>query len=508
MKNKSKNMWLLILSALAMVLTFSPINAWILGFFGLIPFLYVLYTHPYKGFAKGYLFGFIYSFILVHWLAFNSGAAPWLVTLSAIAAAAALALNYGVIGWLTALYLRRNKLGGLLLFPFLWTVVEFLRSFGTLGFQWVLVANGQTANLAFIQLADVGGPFLISFILVSINTLLFVILFQTPEFKKTPFFCFILLGLFLVIPYSYGIFRLYQTPAFLKSHYFRIVQPNYNSQDKWEREKRDEIFETMIQLSRDSLPETVEIIVWPESATPVYLRAQAKYRTMVENLTHETGTVLVTGVPDYFIEKDEIKVTNSLFVFEPNLGLTGKYSKQRLVPFGEYIPFSNLFPALSRLNLGQGNFTPGRDEPLITLQSLPVTLAPMICYESVFSSDAIRKIREGGEYHILVTNDSWFGNSWGPYQHASQSIFRAVESRRPVIRCANTGISMAIDHTGRIIKSLPLNDRGYIDVFMGVPDMQSHYVQKRNAFSFILCGIVLGVLLTPIWPVRKGRNDS
>lgn len=106
-----------------------------------------------------------------------------------------------------------------------------------------------------------------------------------------------------------------------------------------------------------------------------------------------------------------------------------------------------------------------------------------------------------------MTNDSWFGDSWGPYQHASQAIFRAVETRRPVIRCANTGVSMAIDHTGRILKELPLNTRGILDVRMAVPDMQSPYVKSGNTFAFILCGVLMGVLLTPLWPVKRNRND-
>ncbi len=508
MKVSCKIQLLIIVSALAMAMTFAPVNAWVLGFLALIPLLYVFYTHPEKGFSRGYLFGLIYSLVLVHWLAFNSGASWWLVSISALLAAAFLALNYAAIGWLTVLFIRRNKGIGLLVFPFVWTAVEFIRSFGTMGFQWVLAANGQTANLPFIQLADLGGPFLISFILVSVNTLLFTLIMNLPEYAGTKNIRVILLIIFLIVPYAYGTFRLYQKTEPMKSHVFRIVQPDYDSHEKWDRDRRHEIFETMTTLSSSPGVDSVDIIVWPESATPVYIRTQVKYRTILENLTRETGKVLISGVPDYFVRNSKIYVTNSLYVFEPEQGITGKYNKQKLVPFGEYIPLSNVFPVLSRLNLGQGNFTAGRQEPLLTLNAEALILAPMICYESVFSQDALEKVRKGGEYHILVTNDSWFGDSWGPYQHAAQAVFRAVETRRPVVRCANTGVSMAIDHTGRITGQLPLNTRGFLDVRMTVPHMNSIYVHAGNAFAFMICGVVLGILLTPLWPVKGNRKDE
>ncbi|HDT12406.1 MAG TPA: apolipoprotein N-acyltransferase [Candidatus Marinimicrobia bacterium] len=504
MKISKKYYLYLILSSLCMTLTFSPVNAWYLGFIGLIPLIHVLFTRTDKSFFKGYLFGFFYSLVLVHWLAFNSGAQVWLVTLSAIAAAAFVALNYGIIAWLSVLLIKRDKVLGLIAFPFIWTSVEFLRSYGVLGFQWVLAANGQTGNLAYIQLADAGGPYLITFLLVSINTLLFALIRQIPKRRSSRILLWVIFAIFLILPYSYGIYRLFQTVEGDKAYVFRIIQPDFDSHEKWERERRSEVFSVMDELSRAPGVDTVDIIIWPESATPVYIRTQIKYRRLLENLTRETGKVLISGVPDYFIKDNNVNVTNSMFVFEPGEGITSKYNKQTLVPFGEYIPFSNIFPILSRLNLGQGNFTPGKDEPLLHIRSLDLTLAPMICYESVFSTDAIKKIRHGGQFHILATNDSWFGNSWGPYQHAAQSVYRAVETRRPVLRSANTGISMVINSKGQILNEIPLGTRGFIDVSVPLLKEKSLYVRSGNAFALIILGIAFGMFLTPFWPVKAG----
>ncbi len=508
MKISRKYLFYILTSSLCMTLTFSPVNAWYLGFIGLIPLIHVLYSRTDKSFFIGYIFGFFYSLALVHWLAFNSGAQVWLVTLSAIAAAAFVALNYGFIAWLSVGIMKRDRVLGLIAFPFIWTSVEFIRSYGVLGFQWVLAANGQTGNLAFIQLADMGGPYLISFLLVSINTLLFSLIRQIPQHQFNRILLWILFALFLVIPYGYGIFRLSQPVDGDKSFVFRIIQPDFNSHEKWDRERRTDVFNVMDELSRAHGIDTVDMIIWPESATPVYIRTQIKYRKILEDLTHETGKVLISGVPDYFIKDNNINVTNSLFVFEPGEGITSKYNKQILVPFGEYIPFSSVFPVLSRLNLGQGNFTPGKNEPLLHIHSLDLMLAPMICYESVFSSASINKIRQGGAYHILVTNDSWFGDSWGPYQHASQSVFRAVETRRPVLRSANTGISMVINSKGQILNEIPLDTRGFMDVAVPVVEHISWYVRIGNAFALVVLGAAIGMFMTPFWPVKAGDKHE
>jgi len=510
MKISKRNFLYIFVSALCMTLTFSPVNAWYLGFIGLIPLIHIIYTQPEKSFFKGYLFGFFYSLVLVHWLAFNSGAQVWLVTLSAIAAAAFVALNFGFIAWLSVLLMKRDKILGLIAFPFIWTSVEFIRSYGTFGFQWVLAANGQTGNPTYIQLADVGGPYLISFLIVSINTILYGLIRHIPQYKSSRVILWVIFTLFLMFPYGYGIYRLSQSVEGEKSFVFRIIQPDFNSHEKWDRERRSEVFSVMEELSRAPGVDTVDIIIWPESATPVYIRTQVKYRRILENLTRETGKILISGVPDYFIKDNKVHVTNSMFVFEPNAGITSKYNKQTLVPFGEYIPFSNIFPVLSRLNLGQGNFTPGKDEPLLHVHSLNLTLAPMICYESVFSSDALRKVGRGGDYHILVTNDSWFGDSWGPYQHAAQSVYRAVETRKPVLRSANTGISMVINSKGQILEEIPLGTRGFLDVSVPLIEDESLYVRMGNAFALIILGVALGMLLPPFWPVtlRNKREKN
>lgn len=481
----------IILSAVLITLSFPPFDLWYVAFIALYPLIAELTNHPEKSFRKGILFGFVYSLFMVHWLAFNSGAAVWLVTISMVAAALTLSLNYGIIAWLATMVFRKNRYWGLAMFPLIWTSVEYLRTFGALGFPWVNLANSQSSHLLFIQTADIGSIYLLTFLIVTMNILVFgAIQALNQKNKVIPWFA----GFFgiLTVVYLYGFIALNRDYSTEKSVNFRILQPNYGSSEKWLRSNREDVFAVMDSLSRSPSDDSIQVIVWPESATPVYIRAHARYRNYLGKLANDENILLITGAPDYQRVLNETLPYNSLFLFEPTYGITVKYDKEHLVPFGEYIPMSEIWPLLKGLNLGQGNFIPGTNNPLFKNQAGTFTAAPMICYESIFPQPARRKVLAGGEFHILVTNDSWFGNSWGPYQHAAQAVFRAVETRRPVIRSANTGISFAVDIFGHRSEAIPLNRRGFLDQKLTTSSYRSFYVRYGDIFAqFVLIMAVI-----------------
>ena len=173
------------------------------------------------------------------------------------------------------------------------------------------------------------------------------------------------------------------------------------------------------------------------------------------NLSKEIKTPILLGVNT---EKDSKYFNSAAFVSSE--GKTkGIYNKIHLVPFGEYVPFSNKFPALHNLILGQlGEFTPGKEFKLFTLTPLPFTqtykFAALICFEDIFPELARRFVKNGARFLVVITNDAWYGKSGAAYQHAASSVFRAIENRVPVIRSANTGYSCFIDSRGRIYDSV------------------------------------------------------
>jgi apolipoprotein N-acyltransferase len=485
-------------SALLITLSFSPVDWWYLAFIGLTPLIWV-FSKGRKGFFYGYLFGFFYSVFMVHWLAFNSGEAVWIVTLSMLAAAAVLALNYAFIGWAAALFFRRGFLPALALFPLLWTSVEYLRSFGSLGFPWVALANGQAEHRLFSQLADLGGIWFISFLIVVVNVLLFYFFRELRRgfWKWQPLTA---VALIFLLAYAYGGYRWHFLKADGAKAVFRIVQPNFAGDEKWDRENRVRIFSVLDSLSRAPGIDSVDIIIWPESATPVHLRKSRHWSRYAQNLVNETQKILLTGAPDYEKTDDGYESFNSLLLFEPGRGITGKYDKEHLVPLGEYIPLSERFPVLLNLNIGIGNFISGVNDSINYHRFQNLRLAPIICYESIFPHIARKRILQNGAFHLLVTNDSWFGNSWGPYQHAAQARFRAIESRRPLIRSANTGISMAVDIHGEILDSLALNTQGFLDMRVSSSEQKSLYYRFGDWFAK---GVLLLFFSGVIWLWRK-----
>ncbi len=472
-------------AALLSAAGFAPFNAWYLSFFGPALLLQQL-SQGGRPFLKGYAFGFVFNLILVHWLAFNSGAPVYMVFISMLAAAAFLALNYGLIAWLFSYIHRRHAMWAYALFPALWTSVEFIRSFGVLGFPWISMANTQTANLLFIQMADIGGIYLVSFVLISISTLLYLLYSRQIPVKMGFISVLCLLGL----PWIYGMARLNAGLDDGQKLTVRIVQPDFDSYEKWELSNRQHVFADMDSLSRAPGIDSVNIVLWPESATPLYIRSNTKYRQFLQNIVEDHHLILLTGTPDFSMSKGELSITNSLVAFEKGKGITAHYDKVHLVPFGEYIPLSYRFPALKNLNLGQANFDPGAEgQKFIVADTL--ALAPLICYESIFPGPPVQAVRNGAAAIVNVTNDSWFGRSLGPYQHASQAIFRAIETRRPYFRSANTGISCAIDVCGRVHGKIPLYRQAFLDASLNSSRTLSFYVLHGNLFAIIILGLSL-----------------
>ncbi|MEA3500166.1 MAG: apolipoprotein N-acyltransferase [Candidatus Marinimicrobia bacterium] len=486
----------ILISVIFIVLSFAPFNQFYFVFIALIPLIHIL-NNTKSGFKIGYSFGFIYSTFMIHWLAFNVGTNFIFATISMILGALYLAVNYGVIGYLFTVIKKRNANLALWSFPLFWVSIEFIRSYGVFGFPWISLGNSQVGNLPFLQIVDIGGIYLVSFIIILTNILLYKAILSIKnsniKFKK-----YILsVALLLAIPYIYGIIILNINFKIAEKITFRIVQPNYGSLDKWKIKNRKKVFKNLDSLSTKSGLDSVDVIVWPESATPVHIRT-SKYRKVIEKLVNNTSKILITGSPDHYYINKEIEFNNSLFSFVKNKGIVSEYDKVHLVPFGEYIPFSTKFEFLKKLNLGQSNFSPGENNEPFTIFNGNVMISPMICYESIFPQISINNVRQGAKYHINVTNDSWFGNSLGPYQHAAQSVVRAVESKRAFVRCANTGISMVITPKGIVKKEIPLNKKGFFDAKLSTFSYTPLYIIWGNTFA-IICVVfsifILGFIL-------------
>lgn len=453
---------------------FPPLHLGFLAYFGLIPFFYVLEkkTLP-QAIGWGYLTGLFVNLGTLYWI-------NWVTVPGAIAAIVYLPVYYAVYAVLHIFLQRRiDEKYFYYCLPFLWTGMEFLRSLGVLGFPWSSLAYSQTYYLSLIQYSEYTSVFGVSFWIVVINVFILLILKNVTNIKKLVVYFSILVLLF-ILPWIYGKYIIpdEQIPADEKIR-IGLVQGNIDPYMKWDAQFQRENLRIFLELTQKLQPNELDLIIWPETATPVYLRDSGLYLKQIFRIVHEFNVSLLTGTPDYsFDNEDHYKTFNSAFLFTPIADSFQVYRKMHLVPFGERVPFTDTFPfiaeLLEKLEMGEGNFEPG--DKILTFQIPKIKhisakkntststqeyyLAPVIiCFESLFPELVRDFVNEGADFLIIITNDAWFGRSPAPFHHAQIAVFRAIENRISIARCANTGVSMFIDEYGRTIESSSIFER-------------------------------------------------
>ena len=368
--------------------------------------------------------------------------------------------------------------------------MEYFRSKGSLGFPWTSLANTQLDFLTLVQNAEIVGIYGISFWIIAVNILLFNYLVRPyPKNSFKIIFTFIL-------PWLTG---LWLTPHAQTAHVadldVALIQPNIHLDQK---RKPGSVQNNIVSLLNDSKPaieKNVDLIVWPESSISSYVLQGNDY--LLEWIQGKLkNSKLISGIPYYLGEKLERKFYNSAVLIQSD-SVKNIYHKIKLVPMAEYIPISDYFSSLKELKLGQANFTHGTDYTIMDVNK--IKCAVMICFESTFPSLSRQFVLNGAEVLIYLVNDGWYENAPEPQQHAKQVIYRAIENRRPVIRCTNTGISMVVDAGGNISHELPLNKAGMIEASIHPQNTATFYTRYGDIFArlnilFSLLFIIGGII--------------
>ncbi len=507
----------ILLSGIMTVFAFPPFPSGFLAYFALVPLIYTFWRADFHfGFEKGYFYGFVLNFGILYWLALNKGTTWYWATLSMLSAVFFVSLNYGAIGLLVGFIGRRlGKQAGLYAFALVWVAIEYIRTFGTLGFTWNNLAYTQSHAVQLIQMAAVIGPSGVSLWIVVINLLIFTLLRRI--YHKQPMMRLIMvLGLLFLIPEGYGAWTLYKADQ--PNHRYQVsvglVQPNIDPNAKWNHDSFQQNMRILHDLTDSVATQPRDLIVWPETATPTFLRRN-HFGALDEIFDHldRLGAALLTGVPDYEYQSNgEYKIYNATFLLQAHSRTIRDYRKIRLVPFGEYIPLSGYFPELKKLNLGQGNFDAGTEMKVyqIPLKCLAngqtdstLYFNSVICYESTFPEIIRNAAQKGSELLVIVSNDAWFGRTSAPYLHAEIARFRAIENHLPVVRSANTGVSLIIDPNGRELRRLGFGKEGYLvaSVPQGRPD--TFFVRFGNWVGIVSVILSSGLLLITIFKKRK-----
>jgi apolipoprotein N-acyltransferase len=290
------------------------------------------------------------------------------------------------------------------------------------------------------------------------------------------------MALLIAVTALWGMVRVPAEPsASVAGVRLRLVQPNIAQKEKWQGENKERIFKTFETLTASGGLERVTHVIWPESSLP-FLMLQSPEALQRIAAALPDGRVLITG--SLRAESgpavngvQALRVLNSLAALDTEGKLVAVYDKRHLVPFGEYLPFQGLLEAigLEQLTRLKGGFAAGTGPRTLDVPGLP-RLIPLICYEAIFPAYARPQGPRAGLL-LNVTNDAWFGRSSGPYQHFHQARLRAVETGLPLVRVANTGITAIVDPYGRILRMLPLEEAGAIDI--GLPTAADATIYAR-----------------------------
>jgi apolipoprotein N-acyltransferase len=447
-------------SGVALALAF-PRPGWDpLAWLALAPVLVVAAgARPGRALAWGWLAGTTCFVVLLRWLGWTFevfSAIPWPLTWGPIALLAAYCGLYTGLAAATVAWTRARLGGGaaLAVFPFVWVAGEWIRGHLMGGFPWGTLGYSQWERLAVIQIAEVGGVHAVSFLLAAVNAALAGAVVLDRRQAAVGLLAAAALATASV---GFGAARLAAPAAPPATARLALVQPAIEQPLKFDPAHAQTTLDTLAELTRRAAAERPDLVVWPETSTPVPLRRDAALVGALSRLAD--GAPLLVGSIDVEDAPPGRLLRNSAFVVTPR-GISGRYDKIQLVPFGEYVPLSAVIGFVRGWAEFIAELEPG--VRAVVFPGPPAPFAVVICYEGIFP-DLVREfVRGGARVMVNMTNDAWFGRTSGPEQHLTMYPFRAVEHRIALARAANTGVSAFVAPSGRIVRSLPLGARGVL----------------------------------------------
>ena len=366
---------------------------------------------------------------------------------------------------------------------FFFLLSELIRSniFGGLPFN--LTAQIWAFNFKFIQIVSFIGVYGLSFLTINWLVILSYLILQ----KRKSFFAFFLI--FPIFLYNFDNFHFKKKPSLINENInIRVIQPNIPQEDKWNKLKIPIHLEKLINITNKDLNEEEKyLVVWPEVAIPFYLNEEKELEEYLRKEIKE-NVILVAGALRREFANNDFKIYNSLYLLNKDKFFV--YDKRKLVPFGEFVPFRKLLK-FTKLTQGSTDFSKGLNKKKINLKidDKIFFLEPSICYEAIFQSFVEYK----PHLFVNITNDAWFGTTIGPKQHLAASIYRAVEKGSPLIRSANSGISVIANSNGKILKKIDLQKTGYIDVKLSTNNNDTFFMKFKNytlALTILLLAII------------------
>lgn len=388
-----------------------------------------------------------------------------------------------------------------LLYPGLWVILDYSKSLGELSFPWLFQGYLFTPFLSLSQIGAVTGIWGLTWLAI-FASILFYLRFVEASSKR--YFEYGLAVLVVLVSLA-GYMRIEQSEV---SDKFRValIQSNLDHKNWDKKSSLDKAMKISKDLIASVKEDSVDLIVLPESGVYTYLDHNGRRKAEVRQWAKESGVPIALGTLDYIRrEKPDsgYKVYNTAFLQRPGKYQFEKYYKMKLVPVSEGMPYGWKFPILSRIKIPGGSFQRGFENVVWDFDST-FSIAPTICYESIYPDFIRSRVGTDVDAMVNVTNDSWFGDSPGPYQHAVMARFRAIETGVPVVRCAASGISLVTDGVGRIVKKTKLGER--TAAVVDVPARLKSTIYLRFGDWFVWLNMIAVLAVFVVNRVKRGAE--
>ena len=471
-----------VLTALTFPRTDWEIAVWVV----LVPLLVTAVTRPVRpSFGWGWLFGTVYFLVLLRWLDFTFStysAIPWPLTWGpTLALAGYCGLYAGAFAAAVSWLARRSIVWALGASPFLWVGGEWIRGHLFGGFPWGLLGYSQYLSLPVIQVAELGGVYGVSLVILAVNAALAGCLVLS---RRAALGGVALAGALLSGTVAFGAWRL-SVPLPPGETTVTIMQPSIEQPLKFEPGHAATTLGIYLSLTQRAGADRPDLIVWPETALPTVLRRDRELLRTLVDASGSVGAPLLVGSIDVD-GTNPPKPRNTAFLLTER-GIVGRYDKIRLVPFGEFVPLSGLIGFVRGWAEFIAELEPGTHASVFS--GPPAPFAVVICYEGIFP-ELVRELVKGGARLIVnMTNDAWFGRTSGPWQHLAMYPFRAVEHRVTVVRAANTGVSAFIAPTGQIMGRTALYERTTITERVPLRARDTLYARFGDWLAYLALGV-------------------
>lgn len=469
-------------------LTLAPFNLWPLVFIScIVLYLGLSQLNPRQAAVRGWWFGFglfasgtSWVYVSIH--DYGAASAPLALFLT-IAFVAGLGLFLALLGWLWARFLRQNNhsISNALAFAALWVIIEAFRGWFLTGFPWLYIGYSQLQG-PLAGLAPLGGVWLISFTL-ALSSVLLITLWKAKLLLSR-----LSAGLILIVIWGLGLgMQSYEwTQPSAKPLSVTAIQGNIEQNLKWDPAQIEAQLLLYQSLTLNAAPS--DLVIWPETAIPVLKEQAQGYLDSMDRIISRQDSALITGLP--LRQQDthgDLRYYNAITTLGDS---DGEYRKQKLVPFGEYVPLQDLLRGvIAFFDLPMSDFARGPSQQA-PLNAKGYKIAPYICYEVVYPEFAT-ELAAQSDILLTISNDTWFGTSIGPMQHLQMAQMRALEAGRWMIRATNNGVSALIDPRGEITVTVPQFQqavlRGSVVPMQGL----TPYLRWQSWPLILLCALCL-----------------